>query len=94
MMANQQIGDCAAASHLIMEWTANAKKKMVTPTDRQIVAAYSAITGDNPATGANDNGATEIDVLKYWRQSGIANDKIGTYVASPQTTRTSWTRST
>src|SRR5579863_10642044 len=61
MMDNDQIGDCtcAAAGHLIMEWTANAGKKMVTPTDKQIVAAYSAITGYNPTTGANDNGANE-----------------------------------
>jgi len=83
MMDNDQIGDCtcAAAGHLIMEWTANAEKKMVTPTDKQIVAAYSAITGYNPATGANDNGANEIDVLNYWRQSGIAHHKIGAYVA-------------
>ena len=83
MMDNDQIGDCtcAAAGHLIMEWTANAGKKMVTPTDKQIVAAYSAITGYNPATGANDNGANEIDVLNYWRQTGIAAHKIGVYVA-------------
>jgi len=83
MMDNDQIGDCtcAAAGHLIMEWTANAQKKMVTPTDKQIVAAYSAITGYNPTTGANDNGAVEIDVLNYWRQSGIAGHKIGAYMA-------------
>lgn len=83
MMDNDQIGDCtcAAAGHLIMEWTANAATKMVTPTDQQIVAAYSAITGYNPITGANDNGAVEIDVLNYWRQTGIAGDKIGAYVA-------------
>ncbi len=50
MMENDQIGDCtcAAAEHLIMEWTANAGKKMVTPSDKQIVAAYSAITGLQP----------------------------------------------
>lgn len=83
MMRNDQLGDCtcAAAGHLIMEWTANGGKKMVTPTDAQITAAYSAITGYNPQTGANDNGAVEIDVLNYWRQSGIAGDKIGAYVA-------------
>jgi hypothetical protein len=77
------IGDCtcAAAGHLIMEWTANAGKKIVTPTDKEIIAAYSAITGYNPVTGANDNGANEIDVLNYWRQTGIAKDKIGAYVA-------------
>jgi hypothetical protein len=83
MMENDQIGDCtcAAAGHLIMEWTANAGKKMVTPSNKQIVAAYSAITGYNPTTGANDNGAVEIDVLNYWRQTGIAGHKIGAYVA-------------
>jgi hypothetical protein len=83
MMDNDQIGDCtcAAAGHLIMEWTANAKAKMVTPPDKQIVAAYSAITGYNPHTGANDNGANEIDVLNYWRQSGIAGHKISSYMA-------------
>jgi len=83
MMDNDQIGDCtcAAAGHLIMEWTANAGKKMVTPSDNEIVAAYSAITGYNPTTGANDNGAVEIDVLNYWRQTGIAGDQIGAYIA-------------
>lgn len=83
MMDNDQIGDCtcAAAGHLIMEWTANAQSKMDTPTDQQIVAAYSAITGYNPTTGANDNGAQEIDVLNYWRQQGIAGHKIDGYMA-------------
>jgi len=83
MMVNDQLGDCtcAAAGHLLMEWTANAGKKMFTPTDKQIIAAYSAITGYNPVTGAHDDGAVEVDVLNYWRQSGIAGHKIGAYVA-------------
>ncbi len=83
MMENDQLGDCtcAAAGHLIMEWTANAGKKMIVPTNKQIVAAYSAVTGYNPTTGANDNGAVEIDVLNYWRQTGIAGHKIGAFVA-------------
>ena len=83
MMDNDQIGDCtcAAAGHLLMEWTVNAGKKMFTPTDKQIVAAYSAITGYNPTTGANDNGANEVDVLNYWRQTGIAGHKIGAYMS-------------
>jgi len=90
MMDNDQIGDCtcAAAGHLLMEWTANAGKKMFTPTDKQIVAAYSAITGYNPVTGANDNGANEIDVLNYWRQSGIAGHKIGAYAATEPSNHT------
>ena len=83
MMDNAQLGDCtcAAAGHLIMEWTASARAKMFTPSDAQIVAAYSAITGYNPKTGANDNGAVELDVLNYWRQNGIAGHKIQAFVA-------------
>jgi hypothetical protein len=83
MMDNAQIGDCtcAAAGHLLMEWTANAQSKIFMPSDAQIVAAYSAITGYNPKTGANDNGAQEIDVLNYWRQTGIAGHKIQASVA-------------
>lgn len=83
MMENDQIGDCtcAAAGHLIMEWTANAGKKMAMPSNKQIVGAYSAVTGYNPTTGANDNGAVEIDVLNYWRQTGVAGHKIGAFVA-------------
>jgi hypothetical protein len=83
MMDNTQLGDCtcAAAGHLLMEWTANAQSKIFTPADKQIVAAYSAITGYNPKTGANDNGAQEIDVLNYWRQTGIAGHKIQAFVA-------------
>ncbi len=83
MMDNDQLGDCtcAAAGHLIMEWTSNAQSKMVTPPDQQIVDAYSAITGYNPTTGANDNGAVELDVLNYWRQQGIAGHKILAFIA-------------
>jgi hypothetical protein len=78
MMDNDQFGDCtcAAAGHLMMEWTASAQFEMYTPTEQQIVVAYSAITGYNPTTGANDNGAQELDVVNYWRQQGIAGHKI------------------
>jgi len=82
MMRNDTIGDCtcAAAGHLIECWSANAST-VVIPTDDQIVVAYSAITGYDPVTGKNDNGANELDVLNYWRQTGIANQKIGAFVA-------------
>src|SRR5271169_5820409 len=89
MMDNDQLGDCtcAAAGHLIMEWTANASK-MVTPPDSAIVDAYSAITGYNPKTGANDNGANELDVLNYWRQTGIGGHKIEAFVALEPSNKT------
>ena len=46
-----------------------------------VMLSTHAITGYNPKTGANDNGAVEIDVLNYWRQSGIAGHKIAAYMA-------------
>src|ERR1039458_319014 len=53
MMDNDQIGDCtcAAAGHLLMEWTANSGKKMFTPTYKQNLAPHSATTGHNGAAG-------------------------------------------
>ena len=82
MMANDKLGDCtcAAAGHLLMEWT-DDNGNMFTPTDQQIIAAYSAITGYNPATGQNDNGAVETQVLNYWRNTGIAGHQIVAYAA-------------
>ena len=85
MMKNDTVGDCtcAAAGHLIEDWTANATngKDTVVLSDGDIVAAYSAITGYDPATGANDTGAVEIDVLNYWRKTGIGGHTILAYVA-------------
>ncbi len=82
MMANDQLGDCtcAAAGHMIEAWTANTGQPF-TPADADIVAAYSAVSGYNPQTGANDDGAVELDVLNYWRQHGIAGHPIAAYVA-------------
>ncbi len=82
MMDNDKIGDCtcAAAGHLIMEWT-DDNGALFTPADTDIIKAYSAITGYNPATGANDNGANETAVLNYWRKTGVASHKILAYAA-------------
>jgi hypothetical protein len=82
MMDNDKIGDCtcAAAGHLIMEWT-DDNGTMYTPPDQDIINAYAAITGYNPVTGANDNGAAETAVLNYWRSTGVSGHKIFAYAA-------------
>lgn len=82
MFANDRLGDCtcAGAAHMIMEWSANASTEFV-PSDQDVIKAYSAVSGYDPATGANDDGAYETDVLNYWRKTGIANHKIDAYVA-------------
>jgi hypothetical protein len=82
MMKNDTVGDCAIAGpgHAILGWTQNTGTPVVVP-DSQIVAAYSAVSGYNPATGVNDNGCNLVDVLNYWRQTGIGGHKIDAYVA-------------
>ena len=82
MMINDRIGDCtiAAAGHLVETWTANESKAYIIP-DKAIVAAYSAVSGYNPVTGANDDGAMIRDVLNLWRKSGIGGHKIDAYAS-------------
>lgn len=82
MYLNDQLGDCtiAACGHLIEEWSANAATE-VSPTNSDIIKAYSAVSGYDPSTGANDNGAVEIDVLNYWRNTGVGGHQIAAYAA-------------
>jgi hypothetical protein len=82
MMKNDTVGDCtcAAAGHMIEQWTTYSGTPF-TPTDAQVIAAYSAITGYDPATGANDDGANMLDVLNYWRKTGVANHKVMAFAA-------------
>jgi len=77
MLGNDNAGDCtcAAAGHMIDSWTASAGAPILVGTDC-VIAAYSAITGYNPTTGMNDNGAVITDVLNYWMQTGICGHQI------------------
>lgn len=82
MMGNDTLGDCtcAAAGHMIECWTANLGNAF-TPSNAQIIAAYSATGGYVAGDPSTDNGAVELDVLNYWRQKGIAGHKIDAYAA-------------
>jgi hypothetical protein len=82
MMKNDAIGDCGVAGpgHMIQQWTTYSGAPFV-PSDAQIVQAYSAISGYDPATGANDNGVAMLDMLNYWRRAGIAGRKIRAFAA-------------
>jgi hypothetical protein len=77
MMLNDKIGDCAIAGpgHLIEAWTVGAK---IIP-DSEILKTYSAISGYDPLTGRNDSGCVLLDVLNFWRNKGIMDDKIGAF---------------
>lgn len=76
MFRNDQWGDCtcAAAGHMIETWTAQVGT-LVVPDETVIEQLYI------PNTGTDDTGRVEIDVLNYWRQNGVGNDKITAYVS-------------
>lgn len=80
MMLNDQLGDCTCASvgHFQQLVTMNTST-MFTPTDDQILAAYEAVGGYKPGDESTDNGAVEIDVLNYYRTTGVAGRKLLAY---------------
>jgi len=80
MYANDRIGDCtcAAAGHMIEAWTAAAHERAVEVSERAVLSAFDAVKIVDPMTG--EAGAVELDVLKYWRRTGIGRHRIGAFV--------------
>jgi hypothetical protein len=78
---NTDLGDCtcAAIGNAVRVATANhgAEVKL---TDDAVLTAYSAVSGYDPRTGANDGGAAMLDVLNYWRKTGVGGHQIGGFV--------------
>lgn len=76
MYRNDEWGDCtcAAVGHMIQAWTSHAGAER-TPAEDVIERLYI------PETGDADEGRVEIDVLNYWRKSGVDGDKIDAYVS-------------
>lgn len=81
MYANDRIGCCTATSacHSIINWTDDVGKAFEPHVD-DVIQAYSAVSGYDPQTGVNDNGAIMLDVLNYWRKTGIAQHPIYAFV--------------
>lgn len=65
---------CAAAAHLIHNWTA-ARDQPVLISEQAVLATYVEVSG-----GTAD-GAEMLQVLRFWRRSGISNRKLNAYVA-------------
>jgi len=82
MYRNDSVGDCtcAGAANLVGGWTGHSKT-LIKLSDNDVITAYSAISGYNPTTGENDNGAVVLDVLKYWRKTGVGGHTISAFVA-------------
>lgn len=83
MFLNDQVGDCtiAAAAHMIQQWTTYASPTPAVPTDSEVLKAYEAVSGYVPGDESTDNGAVMLDVLKYWKKTGIAGHKVAAYVS-------------
>lgn len=82
MLLNDRIGCCTVATmgHIVHSMTAANGQETVLH-DADILKAYSAISGYDPNTGANDNGAVEVDALNYFRKVGVGGHTIGAYVS-------------
>jgi hypothetical protein len=79
MYDNDRYGDCtcAAAGHMIQNWTASAGKQ-VTPPDATVLRLYEHFVGTPPPP---DEGCNMLDVLKYWRKHGLDRHKITAFAA-------------
>lgn len=77
MFGNDRWGCCVwamAANALIL--TSVHTGKMIVPTLDEVLAGYTAVTGFDRETGANDNGTAMTDAFEYLRTVGIAGHKI------------------
>jgi hypothetical protein len=79
MYANDRIGDCttAAAAHMIAAWTAAGRGHAIELPERYVLDAFDHVKRMDPFRG--EEGAVELDVLRYWRKLGIGGHRIGAY---------------
>lgn len=82
MFKNDEIGDCAIAglAHLIQSWTANESTEVILPDD-QVVDLYSTICHYDKGDYRTDEGCVLLDVLKFWRNTGVNGHKIEGFVS-------------
>lgn len=75
-MGNNTTGDCveAAIVHSIMYNTLEATGTPALFVDNDAVSLYTAWTGYNPSTGANNNGTPVALALGKWASPGITDD--------------------
>jgi hypothetical protein len=79
MYDNDKYGDCtcAAAGHLIQNWTANAGKE-ITPPDPTVLSFYEHFVGTPPPP---DEGCDMLSVLKYWRKTGLDRHTVKAFAS-------------
>jgi hypothetical protein len=79
MYDNDRYGDCtcAAAGHMVQNWTANAGTE-VTPPEETVLHLYEHFVGTPPPP---DEGCDMLSVLKYWRRSGLDQHKVQAFAS-------------
>jgi hypothetical protein len=79
MYGNDRLPDCttAAAGHSVEAWTAAAAGDAVEIPEQAVIAAFDAVKIVDPASG--EEGAVELDVLNYWRGTGIGAHRIAAF---------------
>lgn len=77
MYGNDVLGDCvpAAAGHAEQNWS-HAAGCPFDPSRGDVVKAYEQAGGYNPADPNTDQGMFLLDMLNYWRKTGMAGRKI------------------
>lgn len=73
MDGNDNVGccTCADADHEVKSAQVAAGNPEVASTTAEVLAAYSAITGYNPADPSTDQGAEMQSVRDYWQKTGL-----------------------
>jgi len=81
MYGNDRIGDCttAAAGHMIEAWSEEAAGQAVEVPETAVLDAFDAVKIVDPSTG--EEGAVEVDVLRFWRKHGIGGHRVGAFAA-------------
>jgi hypothetical protein len=80
-LGNADWGDCALADPGHGITLASKLAGLPSPvTAAGVLAAYSELTGFDPAKPETDRGAYMLDVMKYWRNVGICGVKIEAFV--------------
>ncbi len=88
-LGNDQYGDCVEAgyAHQVQIWGDTAGHPFV-PDTQEALAAYTALTGFNPADPSTDKGTEILTALKYWQSTGLGGQKITAYAALNPMNRT------
>ncbi len=80
---NDVLGCCtiSASAHHEGVWSFRESGTELIVPEPQIVTAYSAVSGYIPGNPSTDNGAVMLDVMNYWRKTGIGGSKLYAFAA-------------